>query len=517
MTVRTPHRRSSGAIRRLPSGRWQARYTGPDGAMRSIGTFAAKSEADQALAHEVSRMARGAWHDPRLGEQPLGEWFRGWIATRTDIAESTQMLYRQVLDSWIDAPVPVASATGRPRAVHLGIRTLASVTPAVVREWNHAVLAESTWRVTERWERSGVHAVRVNAAIRAWAAAEGAPLASTGRIPDWARDGWVAATGGAGVPERPLRRNAGQTAATQAYRLLHAGMAQAVADELIPANPCAIKGAGHRDARDRVERRTVSAQEMWALADAMPERYRASVIVAFCSGLRAGELFALQRKHVDLDAGMVRVEQSLAAPRTGQGWFSAPKTRAGNDTLNRPWLTSFAAPVRAASKSRRLSPVDAGVSPKMGPKSSRPVGAAALSHSRCLSGRVTKSPSPALRTSRRRLAPLFSSIRSRSTGSDRGTSDNRADSKTAVAPASAISDTDHCGAVTVSVWAQATRSSSATCLDSRWSSSHFGTSTPAGSSGSDSPYRGSRSIRSRKVRRRESSSAPRASGTHHPR
>jgi integrase len=113
-------------------------------------------------------------------------------------------------------------------------------------------------------------------------------------------------------------------------------MAQAVADELITSNPCAIKGAGHRDARDRVERRTVSAQEMWALADAMPERYRASVVVAFCSGLRAGELFALQRKHVDLETGVVRVEQSLAAPRTGQGWFSAPKTRAGKRTVVLP-------------------------------------------------------------------------------------------------------------------------------------------------------------------------------------
>ena len=116
MTVRTSHRRANGAIRRLPSGRWQARYTGPDGAMRTIGTFVAKSEADQALAHEVSRMTRGAWHDPRLGEQPLGEWFRGWIATRTDIAESTQALYDQVLATWIDAPIPVAAESGRASA-----------------------------------------------------------------------------------------------------------------------------------------------------------------------------------------------------------------------------------------------------------------------------------------------------------------------------------------------------------------------------------------------------------------
>jgi integrase len=304
--------------------------------MRTIGTFAAKAEADQALAHEVSTMARGGWHDPRLGEQPLGKWFRGWIATRTDIAESTRALYEQVLATWIDAPIPVTAASGRATAVHLGIRTLASLTPAAVREWNHAVATESTRRVTERWERSGEHDTRVNAAIRAWAAASDAPLAPTGRIPAWARDGWAAATGGASVPARPLRRNAGQTAATQAYRLLHAGMAQAVADELIAANPCAIKGGGQRDAHDRVDRRTVSLEEMWALADGMPERYRASVILAVCSGLRAGELFALQRKHVDLAAGVVRVEQSLARGRTGQGWFSAPKTRAGKRAVVLP-------------------------------------------------------------------------------------------------------------------------------------------------------------------------------------
>ena len=137
---------------------------------------------------------------------------------------------------------------------------------------------------------------------------------------------------------RALRRNAGHTAATQAYRVLHAGMAQAVADGLIVANPCAIKGAGQRDARERVERRTVSVEEMLALAAAMPERYAAAVIVAFCSGLRAGELFALQRKHVDLAAGTVRVEQTLANPSLRQGWFSAPKTRAGRRTVALPRL-----------------------------------------------------------------------------------------------------------------------------------------------------------------------------------
>ena len=247
-TTTRRHRRASGAVRKLPSGRWQARYTAPDGALRPLGTFPTKAEADQALAHEVSRMARGVWRDPRLGDQPLGEWFRGWIATRGDLAPSTRALYGRLLERWIDAEVPV---THGPRA------TLRSVE---------------------------------------------------------------------------------HTEAAQAYRLLHTGLAQAVSDGLIPANPCAIKGASQRDARHRAERRVVGPEDLWALADAMPERYRAAVVIAFLSGLRAGELFALQRKHVDLDTSTIRVEQSLGRPGAGSGRYASTKSRAGRRTVTLPRL-----------------------------------------------------------------------------------------------------------------------------------------------------------------------------------
>lgn len=131
-TTARRHRRASGAVRRLPSGRWQARYTGPDGALRTLGTFATKAEADQELAHEVSRMARGVWRDPRLGEQLVGEWFRGWIATRGDLAPTTRELYSRLLERWIDAEVPVVGGA-RPCVVRFGTLSLASVTPAAGR------------------------------------------------------------------------------------------------------------------------------------------------------------------------------------------------------------------------------------------------------------------------------------------------------------------------------------------------------------------------------------------------
>ncbi|HQY32478.1 tyrosine-type recombinase/integrase [Actinotalea sp.] len=333
MTTRR-HRRASGAVRKLPSGRWQARYTGPDGAMRTLGTYPTKVEADKGLAHEVSRMARGVWHDPRLGDQPVGEWFRGWIATRGDLAPSTRSLYATLLERWIDAELPLGGT--RPRTVRLGAQTLASLTPADVREWDAAVLAEAGRRAAERWRRAASSPRKVNAAIRAWAATEGRPVASTGRIPGDLREAWLVATEGAVSDPRADRSNLGHTEAAQAYRLLHTGLAQAVSDGLIPANPCAVKGAGQRDSRHRTERRVLGPEELWPLVDAMPERYRAAVVVSVLSGLRAGELFALQRRNVDLAAGTVRVERSLARPGTGGGRYAGTKSRAALRTVTLP-------------------------------------------------------------------------------------------------------------------------------------------------------------------------------------
>ena len=93
-TTTRRHRRASGAVRKLlpAAGRpvQRARRRPP-----AAGTFPTTAEADQAPAHEVSRMGRGVWRDPRFADQPLGEWFRGCIATRGDLAPTTRSLYGQ--------------------------------------------------------------------------------------------------------------------------------------------------------------------------------------------------------------------------------------------------------------------------------------------------------------------------------------------------------------------------------------------------------------------------------------
>ncbi len=114
-TPRTAHRRTSGSIRHLSSGSRQARCTGPDGALRTLGTFPTKVEADQALAHETSRMARGLWHDPSRGQEQLGRWFREWIAGRADLADRTRALYERLLETAIDAPLSLERPNGAVR------------------------------------------------------------------------------------------------------------------------------------------------------------------------------------------------------------------------------------------------------------------------------------------------------------------------------------------------------------------------------------------------------------------
>jgi integrase len=96
--------------------------------------------------------------------------------------------------------------------------------------------------------------------------------------------------------------------ARSAYRLLKAIFNTAILDDLIVKNPCRVKGGG----TDRViERRIPNIDQVTALAQSMPEQYRAAVTLAAWGTLRRGEVLGLNRDDIDLRAGTVRVERSL--------------------------------------------------------------------------------------------------------------------------------------------------------------------------------------------------------------
>lgn len=104
---RKSRRRRFGRLRKLSSGRWQARYTTSDGIERSgPRTFATKTEADRYLAAVEADLHRGAWIDPKAGRLTVADWTRAWlpryIARRgKPLRPKTVALYEGLLRSTI--------------------------------------------------------------------------------------------------------------------------------------------------------------------------------------------------------------------------------------------------------------------------------------------------------------------------------------------------------------------------------------------------------------------------------
>ena len=112
----------------------------------------------------------------------------------------------------------------------------------------------------------------------------------------------------------------------KAYRLLKAILNTATDDGLIRRNPCRIKGAS---VEKSPERPVLVIRQVFDLAEVVGVRYRALVLLAVFGGLRWGELAALRRCDIDLEAGTVRVFRQLAEQRGGGFAFGPPKSDAG--------------------------------------------------------------------------------------------------------------------------------------------------------------------------------------------
>ena len=116
MTDATTRSRTSGFghVDKLPSGRWRARYTGPDGRRRSS-TFRTKADARAWLATAQADVVRKAWRAPEAGRRTVGAYAVDYLA-RTDLRESTRALYtglwnHHLAPTW--EPVPVADVSSQ--------------------------------------------------------------------------------------------------------------------------------------------------------------------------------------------------------------------------------------------------------------------------------------------------------------------------------------------------------------------------------------------------------------------
>jgi hypothetical protein len=120
-------RRRFGAIRQLPSGRYQVRYPGPDGLLHPADqTFPTQTDAEVWLSVIEADMVRGTWFDPDVGRVPLGEYAERWIAERPGLSPRTVTLYGGLLR------LHVKPALGR--------YDLVDLTPPRIRAWRKELL-----------------------------------------------------------------------------------------------------------------------------------------------------------------------------------------------------------------------------------------------------------------------------------------------------------------------------------------------------------------------------------------
>lgn len=121
-------RRRFGSIRKLPSGRFQVRYVGPDGIERPAPeTFATKTEAAQWLSKTEAEILNDDWINPDAGKILLRDYGAAWISERPKIKPRTRKGYRDLLKNQI---VP------RFGQVCLGDLSINEIKASHVRRWH---------------------------------------------------------------------------------------------------------------------------------------------------------------------------------------------------------------------------------------------------------------------------------------------------------------------------------------------------------------------------------------------
>ena len=123
---RDGHRRF-GLVRKLPSGRFQASYLGPDGRRRTAPeTFGRKTDADRWLSTVETELLREEWTDPQLAKIPLREFSERWLVEHK-MSRRTREEYASVWRLHL--------------APYLADMQLGQITTERVRTWRSTLLA----------------------------------------------------------------------------------------------------------------------------------------------------------------------------------------------------------------------------------------------------------------------------------------------------------------------------------------------------------------------------------------
>jgi integrase len=262
-------KRGTGSVRKLPSGKYQVRITGPDLARHTAPiTFATKAAAEAWIVAEARRMDQpDDWIPPRARlaianaqraraaaeRVHFGEFAEQVVATRTvkgrPLAASTRLRYEQLLAKYINPT--------------FGELAVEEVTAAIVTKW------------------------------------------------------WVQ------LPDSPKLRR-------EAYTLARSVMRDATAlGGPIPGglNPFQIRGAGSGTSPKRET--TVSQSELEVIRATIREEWRPMVSLALWCGMRLGELIELRRSDIDLAKRQIHIRRSLALAGGADRHVKGTKSDAG--------------------------------------------------------------------------------------------------------------------------------------------------------------------------------------------
>ena len=260
-------RASFGNVRKLTSGRFQARFTGPDG-REHLGptTFETKQDANAWLAIQSAAITEHRWRPPAPDlpkEVPtFREYATGWLAAR-ELKPRTRDEYRKMLG----LPKPAGDTQRKDQRS-------AAVT------------------LFDRWGTVPLDLITA-ADVRGWYSTLDA--------------------------KKPTQR-------AHLYALLRTVLGTAVEHGQLNLNPCTVRGAGRAKRARRIQPATLD--ELAAIQLSLDDRYHALVDVAAWCALRWGELTELRRKDLDLATGVIRVRRGVTRVGT-EAVVGTPKSQAG--------------------------------------------------------------------------------------------------------------------------------------------------------------------------------------------
>ena len=244
-------RRRFGHLRRLPSGRWQAKYPGPDGKYHTApNTFRGKGVAEQWLVEKEAEIGREEWRAPQRGKETVATWADRWIASKINLKPKTKADYVMTLRVYV---IP-----------RFGDIPVAKITRTDVQAWVQELVNNGAGASTVRHAVAALNQI-LNEAIK------------SGEI--------------------------------TANSCQHIALPRIPRGQVKPLTPDQIKSLAHA-----IEHPTVKPAGHGAVPPGrhhFPE-YGLLIRLTALTGLRAAEVAGLKRKAVNLDKGVIHITETLS-------------------------------------------------------------------------------------------------------------------------------------------------------------------------------------------------------------